>query len=405
MCNVTPQNFEEQMKVIKNNYDVIRLENIYEELKCGTRDAVVITFDDGYSSVIKNAYPILEKYNLPATIFLTTENIGKCKENWTDNIMRCIFEPKSQKDFFEITKGNVSQRWYTRNLEEKVALYRQISFIFKHSGRVSRECYEKQIVEWAGLEHESAREDRKILTESELKKLSESPLITIGAHCVTHPSLRALDIREQEEEIGESKDRIEEIIGKKINLFAYPFGTHLDFSNDTVEILKNKHFDMAVATTMEDFKENTNTYAIPRYMMLNYNEENASSYLKKIFERDCPKNNKNDKQSVIVTSLECDEDIILGTAPIILWGCGYWGNELYNTLKLCGMEKRIIAFADNDPQKIGNMVNGLLILEKKKIKEMQNDEQIIILVKNVYDYEICSDLVKYGIRNVHLIQR
>lgn len=77
--NVKRAEFETQMKFLKeNNYNVVSAEKLLEYLnkKDIPSKTVVITFDDGYQDNFLNAWPILKKYNFPATIFLATGNVG-----------------------------------------------------------------------------------------------------------------------------------------------------------------------------------------------------------------------------------------------------------------------------------------------------------------------------------------
>lgn len=71
---VTPDKFEEQMKYLKDNgYNSISLDTLYPALKGQTTlpsKPVILTFDDGYEDFYTNAYPILLKYGLHATVFI-----------------------------------------------------------------------------------------------------------------------------------------------------------------------------------------------------------------------------------------------------------------------------------------------------------------------------------------------
>ena len=101
MQAVAPDNFEKHMRYLHNHYDVLDLNTPMQNwFNSGTRNAVIVTFDDGYYDFLYNAVPVLEKYHIPATIFIATENIDSGNENWTDNILRIIFSNNSQKDFF-----------------------------------------------------------------------------------------------------------------------------------------------------------------------------------------------------------------------------------------------------------------------------------------------------------------
>ena len=68
-------------------YDLVRCIMNKKELPL---NAVAITFDDGYEDNYRKAYPILKKYNIPATIFLTTGYIGTSKIFWWDMLGEII---------------------------------------------------------------------------------------------------------------------------------------------------------------------------------------------------------------------------------------------------------------------------------------------------------------------------
>ena len=77
--SVSRHNFEKQLRHLKNNYKIISLDTLCGFIgsrKMPSEDCVAITFDDGYKDNYTNAYPILRKYEVPATIFLTSGHIG-----------------------------------------------------------------------------------------------------------------------------------------------------------------------------------------------------------------------------------------------------------------------------------------------------------------------------------------
>ena len=82
---VSPKCFEKQMAYLKHvGYQAVDLDAVFSYMTIGAplpSKPIVITFDDGYRDNMENAYPILKKYGMCATIFLTTGYLGY-SNNW-----------------------------------------------------------------------------------------------------------------------------------------------------------------------------------------------------------------------------------------------------------------------------------------------------------------------------------
>ena len=80
-------------KVAKTDYvnNFIKLVNPYfnsrsiEEKEIERKRSIVCTFDDGYSTLVQNVVPILEKYHFCATVFINTNMIGKGQNQYIIN--------------------------------------------------------------------------------------------------------------------------------------------------------------------------------------------------------------------------------------------------------------------------------------------------------------------------------
>ena len=77
---VRPKRFEEQLAYLKRvGYEAVDLDTVYRYMTEGASISlkpIVITFDDGYQDNLDNAYPVLKKYGMCATIFLATDYLG-----------------------------------------------------------------------------------------------------------------------------------------------------------------------------------------------------------------------------------------------------------------------------------------------------------------------------------------
>jgi len=78
--HISKKKFEEQMTwLYENKYQIITVSEMlqYFQRKTVPLKSVVLTFDDGYQSLLTNATPILESFNFSATLFLLTGAVGK----------------------------------------------------------------------------------------------------------------------------------------------------------------------------------------------------------------------------------------------------------------------------------------------------------------------------------------
>ena len=88
---VSPQSFQRQMRFLKKNrYNVITLQalaNLLRDKKKIPPRTLAITFDDGYKDIYEYAFPILKEYNLPATVFIIVNEVGREQNdrlNWEE---------------------------------------------------------------------------------------------------------------------------------------------------------------------------------------------------------------------------------------------------------------------------------------------------------------------------------
>ncbi len=83
---ISPADFEAHLRYLRDNdFTVIPLDHMVNSLRSGQAlpdKAVVITFDDGYSSIYETAFPMLQAYGYPFTLFLSTEPIDDGLRNY-----------------------------------------------------------------------------------------------------------------------------------------------------------------------------------------------------------------------------------------------------------------------------------------------------------------------------------
>ncbi|MDB5194419.1 MAG: hypothetical protein JWN50_433 [Parcubacteria group bacterium] len=80
LSTTPPEEFERQMRYIKEKkYKVVPLSRMCLMLERGedSKGCIALTFDNGYFDFFKNAFPVLKRYNFPATVFLVTGTLGQ----------------------------------------------------------------------------------------------------------------------------------------------------------------------------------------------------------------------------------------------------------------------------------------------------------------------------------------
>ncbi|MCX6800315.1 MAG: polysaccharide deacetylase family protein [Candidatus Falkowbacteria bacterium] len=89
LLSVNPENFEKQLLYLKDHFKIISLKELAKRIssKKIVKGLVAITFDDGYVDNLTNALPILEKLQVPATIFVTAGKIGSSEPFYWDEKM------------------------------------------------------------------------------------------------------------------------------------------------------------------------------------------------------------------------------------------------------------------------------------------------------------------------------
>ncbi|ANR69694.1 hypothetical protein AXF19_00890 [Selenomonas sp. oral taxon 126] len=277
---VSPENFEAQVAFLVNRYRVL---SFGAPWKSEDKPFVCITFDDGYVDNYRYAFPILEKYECPATFFVATEEIGKEKELWDNDFIRMlIYRTSAQQKLYLSIHG----REYELPLQRKNDVAHAIYTI--HDLLIGLSVKDRSSIMLTMQEQLSpcleCRDDYRILNEKEILSLDSSLYVEIGSHGETHSRMSALTLQDQERELFDSKKRLEGIIGHSVDLFTYPFGKNTDFSIETVQLLKNIGYAKAATTnTGQIHVGNVDNLQIPRWNVGNWNRAVFQSWMEIFF--------------------------------------------------------------------------------------------------------------------------
>ncbi len=264
---VTPSTFKKNLETLTKYFQFIRLSEWLERKSNNLtlpEKACAITFDDGWVDNYEYAFPILQKMNIPATIFLVSNMIGTNKMFWPERLARTTAEIAVNKpDYW--SNPNIS--WLTdsrtdynftgipptqEELTQLIAITKQFSDLeihtrldtIQHDLGLDENQYKSSLMNW-----------------EQVSKMVDSGLIDVGSHTCHHIRLNNQITRAiLEKEIVSSKAQIEENLGRPVNTFCFPNG---DYTQDALAIVR-QHYNGAVTTENGWNSRKTDNHALQR---------------------------------------------------------------------------------------------------------------------------------------------
>src|SRR5690606_6138490 len=203
--------FEAQLEYLKRNFNLISIHDLFQHLFQNQKlpnKPLLLTFDDGDISILKNGLPLLQKLTIPSICFVITNLVNSNMPFWWDEIEYYLGKEKGLKKSWEVKK------WENKK----------------------REIYLQE------LRNNSPKPPLEILqlTNSDLKRMNENN-IHIANHSHTHPMFDKCTIDELKYEI-ENSTTILNSLGLEGNVFAYPNG---NFDESSEKLLLDNKFKMA----------------------------------------------------------------------------------------------------------------------------------------------------------------
>ena len=249
--------FEQHLKVYLKYGTPISL----KDLLCKERlppSPIVVTIDDGYANNYDFGFPVLKKYNFPATLFLTTGFIDRRVFLWTDWLEFIAVNASNVDINIELNKEALS--FNLREPQVRNTVVNQLKSILKNMpiNKIKSFLYELQEMSKVKYDWERIPEELQPLTWKQIREMKKSGLISFGGHTVSHAILSKCNKEEQHFEIVESKERIEKELNEECLILAYPNGKENDFTEETIRLAKKANYRIAVTTNSG--YENSNEY-------------------------------------------------------------------------------------------------------------------------------------------------
>ncbi len=252
---ITAQQLELQLEILKKSYQVVSLEEGIKFLKRGKElkdKFIAITFDDSYESFYTIAFPLLKKYNFPATVFLPTDFINNQRIFWWDELHQVIAYAVPSGESASVLIPVIGEKLAKQFNETEKDFKRREQFL------ESLEFYLKSIEE--GLRQEKIEKLKELLLTDQHVKLAKPRNlswdqivemsrqgISFGSHTCSHLNLKFASLERVKEELAKSKEIIEDNIKVKVVSFAYPVEAHFETHLRVRPILINLKYECACA--------------------------------------------------------------------------------------------------------------------------------------------------------------
>ncbi len=241
---VTRETFEKHLIHYKKYCHIIdeaTLLNHRDNLSSLPRNALLITFDDGYIDNYEIALGIMKKHEIPGIIFVAANYIGRTRLFWSDIVAFILKVVADGELDAERIAGRLSPKLinlFSRVLDcgRPLAPKPYNDFMSRLKELAEREEIIGTMVRGAALEAEGIGEQKRysVLSWEQLREMAKAGIVC-GAHTLNHPDVTKISSEELRTELVEAKKIIEQKMGRSVDSFAYPYGFYDDSSAAEVE--------------------------------------------------------------------------------------------------------------------------------------------------------------------------
>ena len=245
--------FEKHLQFYKKYFHVISLDDYYRGHFSQDRFNICITFDDGFANNYKYVLPLMNKFQVPITFFITGIRDAGYDILWNDFLVLAQkYGPKKFKfdgeEFFKNKYGfyaSMSRGRTLKDLSREDCFERKAEIIKSLQPMIPAKIMDREQEYWTQM------------TEREIRFLSRSRFTTIGSHGHYHNDLSKIPIVRARDEIVRSKHFLEDILQKEVRAIAFPYGS---YSRDVLAESKSAGFSQLLATDFlfpEDYSDLT----------------------------------------------------------------------------------------------------------------------------------------------------
>lgn len=242
--DVTAAVFDKQLTFLKKHFQVLPI----QELENPNAQGLFLTVDDGMLNNYEILAPILDRHNLSALFAICPAMVdGAVPHIWRDHVFLLLQQAQGREVFlpidhyqkaFKPADNPLSLNSLTREVK-KCVYESQIADIYglvreicaKNGwpyGRITHDPLRYQFMNWSQIQDLTTRGHR------------------IASHTMTHRVLAFLSEKEKQDELVESKKRLESQLNVPIDILVYPYGSMAEIDQATVNAVKKAGYQTAL---------------------------------------------------------------------------------------------------------------------------------------------------------------
>jgi peptidoglycan/xylan/chitin deacetylase (PgdA/CDA1 family) len=259
--------FRRQMHILRRKFHVISLDELCDALRERrpfARNAIVLTFDDGYADFYELAFPVLKELNLPATLYVPTEFMAGSFWLWPDRIRWAVNHSRASTLEFRAPHESAGRVLHIGDSTQREAAWNVLADIALSLPAQDRDTFIATIEKALQVDiPDQPSETYQALSWQQLAQMHAEGLC-IGSHSRTHARL-SLESRERQwSEISESKSELESRLRCRIRHFCYPHGRQVDYTPETRSLVEAAGYESA-AVAFADERPVADILALRRY--------------------------------------------------------------------------------------------------------------------------------------------
>jgi peptidoglycan/xylan/chitin deacetylase (PgdA/CDA1 family) len=261
--------FENQMRYLSENKNLVTMSEIASALNSNSKlppDAVAVNFDDGFLNNYSVAWPVIEEYQIPTTIYLATGFIGTGKMVWGDRLEATILMTDCSE--LVICLAEEERCYPLRTTKERTQAYTEIKAHCKMLPNSFKDKLVSSIETQLGERDLSSDPLFAFMNWDQVRQMDASQLVDFGAHTVDHVSLARMPTDQMKAQISNSVETVSRELEHPCKYFSYPEGQSTDYNDEVIEYLKESGFDHSPSAINGSNKvEETSPFHIRRIMV------------------------------------------------------------------------------------------------------------------------------------------